>query len=165
MSCCVHHLAQPMVIRATLVLSFVTFRGQTSGLASSATARLLRLCAFRSRSRNTYGFEPLDSFELPLQEFVASASASPTALATDEGRSSWIRLQRTRGSDAFRWIDSPMANSELIQAASRCVRWDTSLVQGKGVSIDTLLEYSMRLLLLLLYSLLRRSRRGRIQRL
>ncbi|CAM9768673.1 unnamed protein product, partial [Ascophyllum nodosum] len=97
----------------------ITFR-RTHELAASTTTRSLRLCAFRTRSRNTCGFEPLDSFELPIQELLASVSASAVTPATG-GSSSRVQLRQTRGSVAFQWIDSALGDAELAEAASRCV--------------------------------------------
>ncbi|CAN0403788.1 unnamed protein product, partial [Laminaria digitata] len=81
-------------LRTGLALSYMTLRSDAMA-TSTIIARSLRLCAFRGRSRHTSGFEPYDTFELPPQEIKSAL-----------GGESGVRLQPTRGSDVFQWIET-----------------------------------------------------------
>lgn len=98
-------------MRTGVILSHITFR--SNALVVSTITRALRLCAFRGRSRHTSGFEPYETFELPTQELISSATRP---IPSEE---SMIHLRPTRGSDVFQWIDSSMEDAELAQAAAR----------------------------------------------
>ncbi|CAM9997330.1 unnamed protein product [Ectocarpus fasciculatus] len=95
------------------VLSLVTLRRSN---ALSTSTRSLRLVAFRGRSRHTSGFEPYEKFELAPQELIASTSQTNHPAQQDI-----VRLRQTDGSDVFQWVDSPMDDADLAEAASRCV--------------------------------------------
>lgn len=66
--------------------------------------------------RHTSGFEPYETFELPLRELIAAASRE----VYPKDSSSYVRLRPTGGSDVFRWVESSMGDAELAEAAARC---------------------------------------------
>ncbi|CAM9113092.1 unnamed protein product [Scytosiphon promiscuus] len=98
--------------RTSLVMPLALFRRSN---ALTVSKRSLMLVAFRGRSRHTSGFQPPDTFDLAAQELIASASEGA---GTREQR---LHLRPTEGSDVFRWIQSSLRNTELAEAASRCV--------------------------------------------
>lgn len=90
---------------------------RTNGLVFSTT-RALRLVAFRGRSRHTSGFEPFETFELPQQELLTSATTAE--VGHSEIDQQHMYFHPTAGSDVFQWVESPLGDAELARAASRC---------------------------------------------
>lgn len=103
-----HPRLRAVGMRTGLALSYLTLRSDALA-TSTVVTRSLRLCAFRGRSRHTSGFEPYDTFELPPQEIKSALGESG------------VRLQPTRGSDIFQWIETSVGDEELMGAAARCV--------------------------------------------
>lgn len=83
------------------------------------TTRALRLVAFRGRSRNTSGFEPFETFELPQKELLTSATTTEVG-ESSPGTDQSLYFHPTSGSDVFQWVESPLGDAELAAAASRC---------------------------------------------
>ena len=105
--CLVRPRLRAVGMRTGLVLSYMTLRSDAL-TTSTIITRSLRLCAFRGRSRHTSGFEPYDTFGLPPQEIKSAL------------RENDVRLQPTRGSDVFQWIETSVGDEELMEAAARC---------------------------------------------
>lgn len=108
----VHPRLRSAGIRTGLALSYLTLRSDALATSTSTIiTRSLRMCAFRGRSRHTSGFEPYETFELPPQEMKSALRDG------DDG----VRLNPTRGSDVFQWIETSVGDEELMEAAARCV--------------------------------------------